>query len=139
MLYEVITVIPIRGGFDRAPLNPSNVYFSKYLEANQFAYNYFWNFTRSVLNNKDGRVKVTYMNSEEAEAILKEHDKKGLEAPELIQTQDGKPVNVILVLLESFSDKVIEPLGGIRITSYNVCYTKLLRLHIHIFIFNNWD
>jgi len=105
-------IIPIRGGFDRAPLNPSNVYFSKYLEANQFAYNYFWNFTRSVLNNKDGRVKVTYMNSEEAEAILKEHDKKGLEAPELIQTQDGKPVNVILVLLESFSDKVIEPLGG---------------------------
>lgn len=112
LFFTAALIIPIRGGFDRAPLNPSNVYFSQYFEANQFAYNYFWNFTRSVLNNKDGKVKVNYMNSEEAEAILREHDRTGLEAPQLIHAPEGKPVNVVLVLLESFSDKVIEPLGG---------------------------
>lgn len=105
-------VIPIRGGFDRAPLNPSNIYFSKHLEANQFAYNYFWNFTRSVLNNKNGMVSVNYMTYEEARAVLQENDKIGLDAPKLFHTEDGQALNVILVLLESFSDKIIEPLGG---------------------------
>jgi len=105
-------IIPVRGGFDRSPLNHSSVYFSEHVEANQFAYNYFWNFMHSVLNNKDGKVEVNYMSFEEAEAILKAHDKNGIEAPQLIHAPEGEPVNVVLVLLESFSNKVIEPLGG---------------------------
>lgn len=112
LFFTAALIIPIRGGFDRSPLNHSNVYFSEHLEANQFAYNYFWNFMHSVLNNKKGKVQVNYMPFEEAEAILKEHDKQGVEAPQLVQAPDGQPVNVVLVLLESFSDKVIEPLGG---------------------------
>lgn len=112
LFFTAALIIPIRGGLDRAPLNHSNVYFSEHLEANQFAYNYFWNLMHDVLNNKKGKVKVNYMTFEEAETILKEHDKNRLEAPQLIYPNDDKPTNVILVLLESFSDKVIEPLGG---------------------------
>ncbi len=106
-------IIPVRGGFDRAPLNHSSVYFSDHLEANQFAYNYFWNFMHSVLKNKKSKVEVHYMAHDEAEAILKQHDRSGLKAPQLISPRDGEPTNIILVLLESFSNKVIEPLGGI--------------------------
>ncbi|WP_163709542.1 LTA synthase family protein [Mangrovibacterium lignilyticum] len=106
-------IIPIRGGVDRAPMNHSNVYFSDHLEANQFAYNYFWNFMHSVLKNKKSKVEVKYMAHDEAEAILKAHDKNGLQAPQIIHPVEGKPTNVVVVLLESFSNKVIEPLGGL--------------------------
>lgn len=106
-------IIPIRGGFDRAPLNHSKVYFSDHLEANHFAYNYFWNFISDVMKNKKAQVEVKYMSDEEAEAILRAHDSVGLKAPQIIQPVDGKPTNVVLVLLESFSNKVIEPLGGL--------------------------
>jgi len=105
-------IVPIRGGFDRAPLNHSNVYFSTRLEANQFAYNYFWNFMHDVMKNKKAQVKVNYMSTEEAKAILEAHDKDGTNAPAIIQPVEGKPTNIILVMLESFSNRVIEPLGG---------------------------
>lgn len=42
-------IIPIRGGFDRSPLNHSSVYFSPHLKANQSAYNYCWNMIHSIL------------------------------------------------------------------------------------------
>ncbi|MFV0346921.1 MAG: LTA synthase family protein [Bacteroidales bacterium] len=105
-------IIPIRGGLDRSPLNHSSVYFSKHLVANQFAYNYFWNFIHSVLKSKDGDIKLNYMDHKEAESILKEHYKTDLQAPQIIDTLAGKPTNIILVMLESFSNKIIEPLGG---------------------------
>ncbi|PTN08671.1 LTA synthase family protein [Mangrovibacterium marinum] len=106
-------IIPIRGGLDRAPMNHSNVYFSNSLEANQFAYNYFWNFMHDVLKNKKAQVEVHYMSDEEATAILEADDKMNVEAPQIIQPVAGKPTNIILVFLESFSNKVIEPLGGL--------------------------
>ncbi|WP_372775806.1 LTA synthase family protein [Mangrovibacterium sp.] len=106
-------IIPIRGGFDRAPMNHSNVYFSEHLEANQFAYNYFWNFMHSVMKNKKSQVEVNYMAHDSAKAILEAHDKNGVPAPTIIHSVEGNPTNVILVLLESFSNKIIEPLGGL--------------------------
>lgn len=105
-------IIPVRGGFDRAPLNQSKVYFSDHLQANQFAYNFFWNFMNDVMKNKKSHVEVKYMPHEQAQAILEAHDKNGLIAPQLIHPNGGKPVNVILVMLESYSNKIIEPLGG---------------------------
>lgn len=113
VFFTAALIIPIRGGLDRAPMNHSNVYFSEHLEANQFAYNYFWNFMHDVLKNKKARVDVRYMSDDEAKAILEAHDKMNVEAPQIIQPVDGKPTNIILVFLESFSDKVIEPLGGL--------------------------
>ncbi len=106
-------IIPIRGGLDRAPMNHSSVYFSSYLEANQFAYNYFWNFIHDVLKHKKARVNVSYMPDEDAKSILETHDKTNSEAPQIIFPVKNKPTNVILVFLESFSNKVIEPLGGL--------------------------
>ena len=105
-------IIPIRGGLDRSPLNHSSVYFSEHLEANQCAYNYFWNLLHSVLKNRKSKLEVNYMSDEEATAIVKAADKNGLEAPQIIHPVEGKPTNIILVFLESFSDKIIEPLGG---------------------------
>lgn len=114
LLFTAVLIIPIRGGLDRAPLNHSKVYFSENIKANQFAYNFFWNFIHDVMKNSKNKVEVNYMSTEEAKAILEAKDKEGEEAPQLIYPEDGKPVNIVVVFLESFSDKIIEPLGGMK-------------------------
>jgi len=113
LFLTAVLIIPIRGGFDRSPLNYSNVYFSEHYKADQFAYNFFWNFGRSVVKNQRTKVKVNYMSVEKAEATLKAEEKTNNQrAQQLIYPHPGKPTNVVLVLLESFSNKIIEPLGG---------------------------
>lgn len=52
------------------------------------------------------------MDDSEAERLVREADKTGLPAPQLFKLNEDRPVNIVLVLLESFSNKIIEPLGG---------------------------
>ncbi len=106
-------IIPIRGGFDRSPLNHSSVYFSEHLTANQCAYNYFWNLMHSIKRNKQAELVVNYMDAEEAERIVSTNYKPGQKAPQLIFPGEGQATNIILLFLESFSNKIIEPLGGL--------------------------
>ncbi|MFV0365120.1 MAG: LTA synthase family protein [Mangrovibacterium sp.] len=112
LILSAALVIPIRGGFDRAPLNHSSVYFSKSLDANQAACNYFWNFSYSVMKSSDKTAKVNYMNDEEASQILSAaRQEQATDSIKLLNI-GSKPCNVVYVMLESFSNKVIEPLGG---------------------------
>ncbi len=115
LLLSAALIIPIRGGLDRSPLNHSSVYFSTNLNANQAAYNYFWNFMYSVLKSKDKAVAVNYMDSQEAKRVLLAADDKYPAKP-MIQL-NGKACNVVFVMLEGISNKTIERLGGMR----NVC------------------
>ncbi len=107
-------IIPIRGGFGTSPLNFSSVYFSTNLYANQSAYNFFWSFNYGILHNQVKSNPVNYFSEQECEANMKGVDSFSLaESPVFIKNHTGKPTNVILVILESFSDKVIEPMGGL--------------------------
>jgi len=106
-------LLPIRGSLNTSPLNFSSVCFSQKLFANQAAYNFFWSFSYALLNNTTNSIPVHYMDLKTAEKEL-----RGVEelsqyvAPQYINKK--QPVNVILVILESFSNKVIEPLGGLK-------------------------
>ena len=106
-------LLPIRGSLNTSPLNFSSVCFSQTLFANQAAYNFFWTFNYALLNNTTNTIPVHYMDLKTAENVLKGVEDLGQFAapPYLNKTQ---PVNVILVILESFSNKVIEPLGGLK-------------------------
>ncbi len=115
-LFLVATLIlPIRGGLDTAPLNLSSVAFSPKLYVNQAACNYLWNFFKSVEKRKRLSNPCTYMPKEESEALFSGFVKNDTIVPHypLISPVAGKQPNVILVILESFSDKVIEDLGGL--------------------------
>lgn len=106
-------LLPIRGSLNTSPLNFSSVCFSQKLFANQAAYNFFWTFSYALLNNTTNTIPVHYMDLKTAEMEL-----RGVEelsqyvAPQYINKK--QPVNVILVILESFSNRVIEPLGGLK-------------------------
>jgi phosphoglycerol transferase MdoB-like AlkP superfamily enzyme len=114
LFFTTALIVPIRGKVNSFPLNISSVYFSQNLYANHCAYNFFWSFSNAVINNRVKTNPVPYFSEKECETHMKGIDKLNQEEPPvLIKNKSGKPVNVLLVILESFSDKVIEPLGGL--------------------------
>lgn len=122
-LFLVATlIIPIRGGFDTSPLNLSSVAFSPKLYVNQAATNFFWNFVKSVEKRKRLSNPCDYMTKEESMRIFDDYVNKDTinNRPQLIKLNSEKQPNVILIILESFSNKVIAPLGGLHNISPNL-------------------
>ena len=116
LLFLVATLIlPIRGGFDTSPLNLSSVAFSPKLYVNQAASNYLWNFAKSVQKRKRLSNPCEYMTTEQSIKLFDEFMKMDtvILRPQLIRLNPQKQPNVILIILESFSNKVIAPLGGL--------------------------
>lgn len=115
LFLTAVLIIPIRGGFDRSPLNHSSVYFSEKLYANHAAYNYFWTFMYAAFHKNVEENPVSFMSEQECLATLgKLNLQNQAELPIYLKSQTKQPINVVLVILESFSNKVIEPLGGMK-------------------------
>jgi len=116
-LFLVTTlIIPIRGGLDTSPLNLSSVAFSPKLYVNQAASNYLWNFAKSVEKRKRLSNPCAYMPKEESVRLFNQFMERDtlVQRPKLIKLNPEKQPNVILIILESFSNKVIAPLGGLH-------------------------
>jgi len=116
-LFLVATlIIPIRGGLDTSPLNLSSVAFSPKLYVNQAASNYLWNFAKSVEKRKRLSNPCSYMSKDESVSLFNTFMQNNTPVfrPQLIKQNPEKQPNVILIILESFSNKVIAPLGGLH-------------------------
>jgi phosphoglycerol transferase MdoB-like AlkP superfamily enzyme len=106
-------IIPIRGGLQQIPLNESNAFFSAKSFANYAAVNIPWNYSSSVIN--DSYIKKNpFISFKESEA---EELTSRLYPPDTARMQiirnDGK-VNVLIIIWESFTAKVVGSLGGTR-------------------------
>ncbi len=103
--------IPIRSSFSVAPLNTGVVYFHKTKTfPNHAGINVVWNFFRS-LSSKDGlKYPGNFFEGANPEEVVKVMMRSENPAPSLLITE--KP-NIILIILESFTSKIIEPLGGL--------------------------
>lgn len=123
-------IIPIRGGLGLAPLNTGSAYFCQNQFANHAANNAVWNlgfsftyYTESTKNPfawTDIKSAVSTRDSLYAE--------KG-ETKNILKT--SKP-NIIIIVLESFNNKMIEPLGGMAGVTPNM--NKLFKEAVY---FNN--
>jgi phosphoglycerol transferase MdoB-like AlkP superfamily enzyme len=102
-------ILPIRGSLGIAPMNTGMVYFSENKFANHAAVNVVWNVMDAVLYRKNHEKTYSFMNDEEAEKIVHKLNRGGSNSIHLISSD--KP-NVVIILLESFSSKVIPDLGG---------------------------
>ena len=113
LLTGVLLLVPIRGGVQWTPLNPSSTYFSHSDFANQAGLNVAWNFLHS-LTLRDYRTTNPYASEiSEAEARVL--------VDSLLHTTDGTTAhllrlarpNVILIIRESATAKVVKRLGGL--------------------------
>jgi len=106
-------IIPIRGGLQQIPINPSFAYFSTNDFANQAAINASRNMFDSLINKAyETTNPYLYMDQERAETIvhgLYQRPAKGL-SPAMISL--GRP-NVLLIIWESFTAKGVSVLGGV--------------------------
>lgn len=103
-------IIPIRGGFGIAPMNPGKVFLSSIPYSNHASLNVVWNLMYSLSKSKTMFAKYpTYATEEAADEFYESLNVNSKEAPNVLNTP--KP-NVVIILLESFSSKTIEPLGG---------------------------
>ena len=107
-----ILFIPIRGGLGVAPLNTGVVYFHKTKSyPNHAGINVVWSFMENVSSNNKYQYETNLMETDVAQKIFSDIT-HSTDSTHLVLNQP-KP-NIILIIVESFTAKVIEPLGGLK-------------------------
>ncbi|HRD59211.1 MAG TPA: sulfatase-like hydrolase/transferase [Ferruginibacter sp.] len=115
LLLMGLFIIPLRGGFQLAPLNQSSVYFSQNNFSNLSALNPIWNFMRSLTHRtKADTNPFVVMNENDAKSIVDSlfTNNKTPQPEQYFQ----KP-NILLIVWESFTEKAIHAKkNGIEVT-----------------------
>lgn len=101
----------IRGGFTVSTMNVGQVFFSKSNELNLAAINPMFNLFESLTMEHDFTKKYHFMDDEKAKNIFATLTDKPVTKPQPALFTTPRP-NVVLVVMESFMSKIIEPLGG---------------------------
>jgi len=110
VFFSAVMIIPIRGGFGIAPMNTGKVYFSQNVYSNHAALNAAWNMMYSISKSKAMYKKYPdYIDKDKAKQIFADLSSSMGETQKVLNT--NKP-NIVIILLESFSSKLIEVLGG---------------------------
>jgi phosphoglycerol transferase MdoB-like AlkP superfamily enzyme len=110
--------IAIRGGWQLTPINQSMSYFSAEPILNHASVNTHWNLIQDILNNKYGNDNpYKYFSEKQSKEIVSSLFKKTSEpTPKVL---DSDRPNIVLIILESFTARFIEDLGGEKDVSPN--------------------
>jgi phosphoglycerol transferase MdoB-like AlkP superfamily enzyme len=112
LVITALLFIPIRGSFTVAPMNTGFVYFhNTKAYANHAAINVIWNFFNSVMRGSEVVYPENFFNKKLAAEYVRELYVQGDSTTALV---NAKKPNVLLIILESFTADVIEPLGGVE-------------------------
>ncbi len=103
--------VPIRGGFQKIPMNISDVYFSEKIFADHAAINLPWNIMFSILNMHNKQNPFDYFSEEKAEQLVADLYNTGpKKIPAILSVE--RP-NIIIIILESYTAKWVGCLGGV--------------------------
>ena len=103
--------VPIRGGIQKIPMNISDAYFSEKIFADHAAINLPWNIMFSILNRNDTKNPFEYFSLEKSKGLVDSlYDTGPKRIPSILSVD--KP-NVIIIILESFTAKWLDCLGGV--------------------------
>ena len=111
LLITASLIIPIRGGLQTIPVNQSNVYFSNKMYANHASINYMWNFFNALTHKSDANNPYEFFNDSTAKNTINKTRKQLLTNNTDSILNTTKP-NVILIIWESLTAKVVGSLGG---------------------------
>ena len=107
----VFLILPIRGSLGVAPMNTGFVYFHKdNLYANHAAVNVVWNFGYAVQKMNKLRYADNFFDKDTTEEYFSKMFPPFDSTRYILNT---KRPNVILIALESYTFRFIEPLGGV--------------------------
>lgn len=111
ILMAAVLIIPIRGGFQLAPMNQSSVYFSTERPLNQAAENGVWVLMQSLVESGDEHLDQEYVkeNPEKVDAFMRTIDQPEVGSLAVLGVQQP---NIILIVWESLTSKVVGSLGG---------------------------
>lgn len=113
LFITALLFIPIRGGLGTSPINYSTVSFSSKLYVNQASYNFLWNFFKTAERKKKMLNPCEFFDKNEAFNNFNLFEKQRTETDSvLIDIDKNNPPNVVLIILESFSNKVITSFGA---------------------------
>lgn len=104
-----ILFIACRGGLGTTPINVSSAYFHKNVFANQAAINIFWYFGHSVAEGKETKNPYRYFKDEHYADDLKA---LYVTADKPLQMLKTDTPTIVLIIMETFTAKLVEPLGG---------------------------
>jgi phosphoglycerol transferase MdoB-like AlkP superfamily enzyme len=111
LLTTALFVVPIRGSFGVAPMNTGFVYFHETkIFANHAAVNVVWNFLYAVQKMNRLRYADNYFEKDKTETYFKKLVPTAESTAKVVKP--GKP-NVVIIMLESFTSSLIEPLAGL--------------------------
>ena len=119
LLLTGLLFIPIRGGFTVSTMNTGKVYFSSNQRLNHAAINPAFSLMESLSKQKDFGKQYRFMEAAQADELIKNLvDPSVLDStvmvPDTLRTtlfKTERP-NVIFVILESFSSRLMTTLGG---------------------------
>jgi phosphoglycerol transferase MdoB-like AlkP superfamily enzyme len=104
--------LPIRGGVGVSTMNVGRVYFSQHLFLNHSAINIHFNMFASIASNKDFGKQYRFMEDKDAKALFEAMTKQPINQDSIPVLLNNTRPNIILFVMESFMNKMIEPLGG---------------------------
>lgn len=107
-----LLIIPIRGSVTTSTMNIGRVYYSDHQRLNHAAINPCFSLLSSLMNDGDVKGQYRFMKDDEANRLfarLRDTTTIGGQGISILHTR--RP-NVILVVLESFSAKIMQTLGG---------------------------
>jgi len=109
LLLGAFLVIPVRGGIGVSVINAGSAYFHQNPFANHAAMNVVWNFGHSVFEGKETNNRFAFYEGDGYRKVVEDLYESGDTTVKVLNT--SKP-DVLLIILESFSSKLIEVLGG---------------------------
>ena len=103
-----ILLVLMRGGIGIAPINLGSAFFHQNRFANHSAINVVWNCGFSIIEKKTKNSSVIYMDEAKAEGLFSNFYPPDGVTHKIVKDSS----NVILIIVESFSNKIIGELGG---------------------------
>ncbi|MFD2717525.1 LTA synthase family protein [Hymenobacter monticola] len=116
LLYAALLVVPLRGGTQQIPVNQSDVYFSRIAFANHAALNAPWNFMNALVRRTEEQPLVPFMADSTARRLVAGLYPRavGAAAPadSAVSVLTTTRPNVLFIILESFTAKLVGSVGG---------------------------
>jgi phosphoglycerol transferase MdoB-like AlkP superfamily enzyme len=111
VLYLLLLVVPLRGGVQQIPVNQGDVYFSAFPFANHAAVNAAWNFGDALVLRRDESPLLHFMPDSTAQRLVRTLYPADTTTTSVLR--ERRP-NVLFIILESFTAKLVGSVGGDR-------------------------